>query len=390
MSKRKLWTKLVQPSVNDKSNFHSLASSVERGSTVIFPDVSSLRNRDWRDEAQYTYGLLGTPTVRRLERKLAMLEDAQHCILLPSGLAAIGLTMLSLLKTGDRVLLPTNSYEPASDLGRYFQSNFNIELAHYNPLQLDSVVITKNTRVLWVETPGSVSMEVADLPALCKLAHQHGVLVVVDSTWAAGISLPVFDLGADISIQALTKYQSGGSDVMMGSIVMRDKALHEQLLLTHMRFGFGVSPEDCNIILRSLPHYKLRYQAQDTSARQIASWLKKHSAIATVLHPALEGSPGHTIWRRDFSGAASLFSVIFQPHIPQVKIDGCINKLQLFRIGYSWGGSCSLAMPFEMSRIRKDWPYQGQLLRLYVGLEDTDDLIDDLNQALSILEHFQS
>lgn len=386
MSKRKLWTRLVQPDINDKSNFRSLASSVERGSTVIFQDVDSLRKRDWRDETQYTYGLLGTPTVRRLERKLAMLEDAQHCILLPSGLAAIGLAMLSLLKSGDRILLPGNAYEPASDLGRYFQGNFNIELAYYDPLQLDSVVITKNTRVLWVETPGSVSMEVADLPALCKLAHQHDVLVVVDSTWAAGISLPVFDLGADISIQALTKYQSGGSDVMMGSIVMRDKALHEQLLLTHMRFGFGVSPEDCNIILRSLPHYKLRYQAQDASARRIATWLKKHSAIATVLHPALEGSPGHDIWRRDFSGAASLFSVIFQPHISQAKIDGCINKLQLFRIGYSWGGSCSLAMPFEMNKIRKNWPYQGQLLRLYVGLEDTDDLIDDLNQALSILK----
>jgi cystathionine beta-lyase len=386
MSKRKLWTRLVQPSANDKSNFHSLASSVERGSTVIFPDVGSLRNRDWRDEAQYTYGLLGTPTVRRLERKLAMLEDARYCILLPSGLAAIGLTMLSLLKAGDRVLLPTNSYEPASDLGGYFQSNFNIELAHYNPLQLDSVVITKNTRILWVETPGSVSMEVADLPALSKLAHQHDVLVVADSTWAAGISLPVFDLGADISIQALTKYQSGGSDVMMGSIVMRDKALHEQLLLTHMSFGFGVSPEDCNIILRSLPHYKLRYQAQDASARKIASWLKEHSAIATVLHPALEGSPGHDIWRRDFSGAASLFSVIFQPHIPQVKIDECINKLQLFKIGYSWGGSCSLVMPFEMNKSRKNWPYQGQLIRLYVGLEDTADLMDDLSQALSTLE----
>src|SRR5690606_15095710 len=140
----------------------------------------------------------------------------------------------------------------------------------------------------------------------------------------------------DISIQALTKYQSGGGDVLMGSITMRDDNLHDQLLVTHMRFGFGVSPEDCNIILRSLPHYKLRYQAQDTSARKVAGWLEKHAAIAHVLHPALKGSPGHEIWQRDFTGAASLFAIVFQPQITLEQIDEFVNQLQLFHIGYSW------------------------------------------------------
>ncbi len=385
-SKPKLWTRLVRPDNSYNDNFRSLTSGVERASTIVFPDVESLRNRDWKDKSQYSYGLMGTPTTRRLERKLALLEDAAHCILLPSGLSAISLVMLGLLKSGDRILLPDNAYEPASDLARFFQGSFGIELAYYDPLNVDSITITSNTRLLWVETPGSVSMEVADLPALCQLAHQHGVVVAVDATWAAAISLPVFDLGADISIQALTKYQSGGCDVMMGSITTRDDNLHDKLLVTHMRFGFGVSPEDCNIVLRSLPHYKLRYQAQDASARKVAEWLQKQPAIAQVLHPALEGSPGHEIWQRDFTGAASLFSVVFQPRIGLEMIDRFVNHLEIFRIGYSWGGSCSLAVPFEMNKLRRKWPYIGGLVRLYVGLEETDDLIEDLEQALATLK----
>jgi cysteine-S-conjugate beta-lyase len=381
-----LWTKLVQPDNVYNPNFRSLAGSVERASTIVFPDVESLRNRDWKDKNQYSYGLIGTPTTRRLERKLALLEDAVHCILLPSGLSAISLVMLSLLKAGDRVLVPDNAYEPASDLGKFFRDSFNIELAYYDPLNPDSVVITKNTRLLWIETPGSVSMEIADLPCLSRLAHQHDIVVAVDATWAAGISLPVFDLGADISVQALTKYQSGGCDVMMGSITTRNDQLHDKLLVTHMRFGLGVSPEDCNIILRSLPHYRLRYQAQDTSARKVAGWLQQQTAIANVLHPALKGAPGHDVWQRDFTGAASLFSIVFQTHISQQSIDEFVNRLQLFHIGYSWGGSCSLAVPFEMNKLRRKWPYRGGLVRLYIGLEETGDLIADLQQALEGLD----
>lgn len=385
-SEKSRQTRLVTPEINEESSFRSLASAVERASTVVFPNVAALRKRDWRDESQYTYGLTGTPTTRRLGNKLAMIEGGEHCILLPSGLAAITLVMASLLKTGDRILLPSNAYEPAVEVARFFQKRFGIELDYYDPLDIRSVDITPSTRLLWVETPGSISMEVADLPALSKLAKTHDVLVAVDATWAAGISLAVFELGADISIQALTKYQSGGSDVMMGSIVTRDTGLHQRLSETHMQFGMGVSPEDCNIILRSLPHYKLRYESQDISARKIAGWLRNQPAIAEVLHPALDGAPGNEIWKRDFTGAASLFSIVFQPQVKQASVDRFVDQLQLFRIGFSWGGSVSLALPFEMNKIRKTWPYQGELVRLYIGLEDTDDLITDLQQALTNLE----
>jgi cystathionine beta-lyase len=385
MRKHKLWTELLQPDIDAQAAFRSLAGSIERGSTTVFPNVQSVRERNWRDTTQYGYGLYGTPTTRRLERKLTLLENGKHCLLLPSGLAAISMLLMAFLKAGDRVLMPDNAYEPALDAARLLQEKFGITLALYDPLQPDSIEFTADTRLLWVETPGSVSMEVADLPALANLAHQHGVIVAVDATWAAGIALPVFDLGADISLQALTKYQSGGSDVMMGSLVTRDDELFYRLLATHMRLGFGVSPEDCNLVLRSLPHYRLRYQSQDAAARKIAAWLQQHPAVAAVLHPALPGAPGYAVWQRDFSGAASLFSVILQPRFSQQQTDVCLDSLKLFRIGYGWGGSCSLAMPYEMQRLRDNWPHQGQLVRLYVGLEDADDLIADLEQALATL-----
>ena len=385
MRKKLSWTALVQPEIDPAAAFRSLASGVERGSTVVFPNVASVRRRDWRDPSQYGYGLYGTPTTRRLERKLTLIEDGRHCLLLPSGLAAISLILLALLKAGERVLMPNNIYEPAADAARFLQERFGIVLAFYDPLRPDMVEFDADTRLLWVETPGSVSMEVADLPALAQRAHAHGVTVAVDATWGAGLALPVFELGADISVQALTKYQSGGSDVMLGSIVTRDDALHHRLLATHMRLGFGVSPEDCNLVLRSLPHYQLRYQAQDASARRIATWLQQQPTVATVLHPALPATPGHDIWQRDFSGAASLFSLVLQPRFSQAQAEHFVDSLRLFRIGFGWGGSCSLAMPYDMQRLRRDWPHRGQLVRLYIGLEETDDLIADLAQALATL-----
>jgi cystathionine beta-lyase len=217
------------------------------------------------------------------------------------------------------------------------------------------------------------------------VAHRNKARVAVDATWGAGIALPVFELGADISIQALTKYQSGGSDVLMGSIVTRDNKLQDQLLEANTCLGLGVSPEDCGLVLRSLPHLKLRYRAQDEAARQIAAWFKKQPAVAEVLHPALPDCPGHDIWKRDFSGAASLFSVVFKPEIPQSRIDAFINALELFHIGFSWGGSVSLALPFEINGTRSDFPYEGGLVRFYIGLEDPQDLLADLDAGSILL-----
>lgn len=382
MTKKSPWTELVQPEQRQET-FNTLAISVERASTVVFKDVKSLRQRNWRNKDEYTYGLLGTPTTRKLERKLALMEDGKHCVLTPSGLAAISLTMLALLKHGDRVLIPANAYEPAAEVARLLANSFGIEWTYYDPMRPQDIEFTPNTRMLWVETPGSLTMEVADLPALAKIAHKHDALVAVDATWGVGIAMRVFELGADISIQALTKYQSGGSDVLMGSIVVRDDRLHNRLLEANTCLGLGVSPDDCALILRSLPHLKLRYEAQDKVAREIAAWFGQQAVVAGVLHPALPDSPGHDIWKRDFSGAASLFSVAFKPDISQARVDAFVDALELFHVGFSWGGNVSLALPFETGRARKDFPFEGPLVRFYIGLEEPQDLLADLKQALN-------
>jgi cystathionine beta-lyase len=381
----KLATKIAKPDFNRPSQFKSLADSVDRASTIVFDSVAKMRQRDWRDKNQYTYGLLGTPTSRRLERQLAMIDGVDHALLLPSGLSAITSVMLSLLTSGDCVFLPNNVYVPALEAAKYMLQQFGVDYVLYDAMDVGNLTLTPNTKLVWVETPGSVTMEVADLKAIANIAHQHGALVAIDATWAAGISLPVFALGADIAIQALTKYQSGGSDVMMGCITTENEALYQKIISTVVTLGLGVSPEDCRLILRSLPHYRLRYQAQDLAARKIATRLTQHPAIAQVLHPALEGSPGHEVWRRDFSGAASLFSVVFKAHISQTQIDQCVESLDLFHLGFSWGGAVSLVVPYTLNQMQPAYSYEGCLVRFYIGLEDADDLMLDIEQAFSTL-----
>ena len=378
-------TRLAQPEFAENTQFKSLADSVERASTVVFDTAEKLRQRNYKDKKQFTYGLLGTPTSRRLERQLVAIDMVEHAILFPSGLSAISTTMLALLKSGDRALLPSNVYAPALEVAKYLQQQFGVEFALYDPMNLATIVITPNTKLMWVETPGSVTMEVSDLPALIKLAHDNNVLVAIDATWAAGIALPVFELGADISIQALTKYQSGGSDVMMGCMTTANDAIYHKILETTVSLGLGVSPEDCRLIFRSLPHYALRYHAQDVAARQIANWLTQHPAVSRVLHPAIAGSPGHEVWKRDFTGAASLFSIVFKADVSQSKIDQCVESLTLFHLGFSWGGAVSLVVPFTRNQMNLDYSYEGSLVRFYIGLEDVNDLMLDIEQAFKLL-----
>lgn len=379
------WTRLVQPKFSEADNFKSLACSVERASTVVFDSVDKLRSRNWRDRAQYTYGLLGTPTSRRLERELAALDGVEFAVLFPSGLAAISGALLALVKRGERVLMPRNAYQPGQAAARWLQAQYGIELGLYDAMRPETLQFTDNTRLLWVETPGSVTMEVADLPALAARAHQHGAWVGVDATWAASIALPVFERGADFAVQALTKYQSGGSDVLMGSLTTDDAELYHRIAETAVLLGSGVSPEDCALVLRSLPHYALRYRAQDEAARQVATWLAAQPEVAEVLHPALPGAPGHDVWRRDFAAAASLFSVVFEPAFSQAQVDRFVEALQLFHLGFSWGGAVSLAVPYTHEQLPLPYAGGGCLVRFYVGLEQPDDLIRDLKQALASL-----
>jgi cystathionine beta-lyase len=388
MTERKsLQTTLVRTDYKPPQGFSAFPTSIHHASTVLFESVAALRSRNWQDKTAYTYGLHGTPTSFTLEARLAEIEDGKHCVLAPSGLAAIAMVDFALLKSGDDVLIPDNVYNPNRELGNWLAKDFGITARYYGA-QIGAGIaemIQSNTRLVWTETPGSVSMEVPDIPAICRAAHDKGVLVALDNTWSAGLAFRAFDHGVDIVMQALTKYQSGGSDVLMGAVITRDKALNHRLELAHMRLGFGVSMDDAYLVLRGLPTMKLRLDAHDASARKIAAWLKNRPEMHKVLHPAFSDCPGHEIWKRDFSGAGGLFSVIFDERYSEAQTDRFIEALKLFKIGFSWGGANSLCVPYRIQSMRKNWNDKGQLIRLNIGLEDPSDLIADIEQALSIL-----
>lgn len=387
MAKKTLQTQLIHTDYKAPQGFDAFPSAIHHASTVLFKDVAAMRGGDWKNKNSYNYGLHGTPTTFTLEARLAEIEGGTHCLLAPSGLAAISMIDLGLLKSGDDVLLPDNVYNPNRELGRWLSQDFGITARHYDPMIGAGIaeLMQPNTKLVWTESPGSVSMEVPDLPAICKAAHDGGALVALDNTWSAGLALRGFDLGVDIVMQALTKYQSGGSDVLMGAVITRDQALNDRIAMAHMRLGMGVSGDDAYLVMRGLPTMKLRFETHDAGARKVAAWLKARPEITRVLHPAFEDCPGHEFWKRDFTGAGGLFSVVFDPKYTEAQTDRFVDSLELFGLGYSWGGANSLVMPYRIQAMRRDWTDQGILVRFNIGLEDTDDLIADIEQALGKL-----
>ena len=385
--KKSLQTQIIHTDYEAPEGFAAFPTAIHHASTVLFKDVAALRSGQWKDKNAYTYGLHGTPTTFTLEARLAEIEGGLHCLLAPSGLAAIAMADFALLRSGDDVLLPDNVYNPNRELGTWLARDFGITARYYDPLIGTGIaaLLQDNTKLVWTEAPGSVSMEVPDLPAICKAAHDRGALVALDNTWSAGIALRAFDHGVDISMQALTKYQSGGSDVLMGALITRDRALNDKLALAHMRMGMGVSPDDAYLVMRGLPSMTLRFEAHDAGARKVAAWLKARPEISKVLHPAFEDCPGHATWQRDFTGAGGLFSVLFDARYTEAQTDRFVDSLALFGLGYSWGGANSLVMPYRIQGMRRNWPDAGILVRFNIGLEDTDDLIADLERALALL-----
>ncbi|WP_399682310.1 cystathionine beta-lyase [Xenophilus sp.] len=385
-------TGLIHHPYTPPDSFAAPQPGVFKASTVFFKDVAAMRARDWRSKAGYTYGLHGTPTTFLLEERLATLEGGTACLLVPSGLAAISLVSLALLKRGDEVLIPDNAYGPNKALATGELANFGITHRLYDAMDPADLAgkLSERTRLVWLEAPGSVTMEFPDLPALVAACRARGVTTALDNTWGAGLAFDPFALGADVSVHALTKYPSGGGDVLMGSVVTRDDALHLKLKLTHMRLGFGVGANDVESLLRSLPSLPLRYAAHDRAARELARWLEGREEIAQVLHPALEDSPGHAHWRAlcgERGLAAGLFSVVFDERFGTEAVDGFCDSLALFRLGYSWGGPVSLVVPYDIGLMRdagvSRWPHKGTLVRFSIGLEDVDDLRADLAQALA-------
>jgi cystathionine beta-lyase len=367
---------------------------VFKASTVFFPNVHALRTQEWKDKSGYTYGLHGTPTTFTLEERIATLEGGRFCVLAPSGLSALSLVDMAFLNAGDEVLLPDNAYGPGKAFAEGDLARWGITHRFYDPMNPADLAaqISPTTRLVWLEAPGSITLEFPDLLALVaviratNVGRQRPIVSALDNTWGAGVAFNAFELGIDVSMQALTKYPSGGADVLMGSVVTRDPALHEALLLCHMRLGLGVSANDTELVLRGLPTVALRYAAQDSATRELAHWMQGQPGVAAVLHPALPNSPGHAAWARNASAAACLFSAVFDERFSQAQIDAFCDSLQRFKLGWSWAGPISLCAPYNVPSIRtRPWPHRGGLVRFAIGLEAVDDLKADLQAALYTL-----
>ena len=394
-----LTTALIHHPYMPPAGFAAPQPGVFKASTVIFPNVAAMRHFEWKDKTAYTYGLHGTPTTYLLEERLCTLEGGLQCMLTPSGLAAIANVALSLLKTGDEVLIPDNAYGPSKALAEGELKAWGILHQFYDPLKPQDLAarISERTRLVWLEAAGSVTLEFPDLCELVRVCKARSVLTALDNTWGAGMAFAPFDLvpgvspalGVDIVVHALTKYPSGGGDVLMGSVVTRDAALHMKIKLTHMRLGLGVGANDVEAVLRALPSLALRYRTHDAATRELARWCQTRPEFAQVLHPALPDSPGHAHWCKlcspGLGRAAGLFSVLFDPRYKQAQIDAFCDALKLFKLGYSWGGPMSLVVPYDLAAMRSVWPEYlrpGTLVRFSIGLEAVVDLQADLEQAL--------
>ncbi len=362
---------------------------VHRGSTVLQPSCETrIENSKRRFERVMTYGTQGGPTHYALEDMVAGIEGGTHCTIVGTGLAAVAVPLLAFLKAGDRCLMPDSAYGPARSLAEGLMTGWGIETVFYDPVISAAgleALWTPNTRVLYLESPGSHTFEMQDVPALAAVARRHGAVTMIDNTWGIHHFQP-FAKGCDVSIQALTKYVGGHSDILLGSVTVASEKHHLAIRAAASAMGHYASPDDCWLALRGARTMAVRLAHQEKAALEVARWLGARPEVARVLHPALPEDPGHAIWKRDFTGAPSLFGVAFQPRYTGPDIFAFIDRLKLFGIGASWGGFESLALPTNLAVTRTaTTPPAEQVVRLHIGLEEVADLIADLQASLEAL-----
>lgn len=379
----------VSPPAISEDGYVSLTTPVHRASTIAFPDVASYANRAERGPDGYSYGLGGTPTTKQLEATISVLEDANGTLLLASGQAAIMLVFLSVLKPGDTILIPDCTYPPVRSFCKSFLAERGIGHRVYNPDWSAAEIgdlMDATVKLLWVETPGSTTMEMVDVAALVAIAHAKGVLVGCDNTWATPLNYKPLAHGVDFVVEALTKYAGGHSDVLMGSVSLRDDGWYRTLRATMGMMGLGVSPDDCVLVLRGLETMPLRLRHAEKTALDFARRIAETISPQLVLHPALPHSPSHALWARDFAGASGVFSIVI-PEKSEPAVIEQINAAKTFSIGASWGGTHSLLAPMSVASDRSfpKLEHGGTILRISIGLEDPVDLWADIGAIIKAI-----
>lgn len=379
-------TQCVHHPKPNTEGFDSFAVPIYRASTIVFPDAQSYRTRVSRSPDGYSYGLTGTPTTRVLEANLSSLHGAERSIIVPSGQAAITAVMLTVLKAGDHVLVPDNVYPPVKQFAREMLKPLGVNVDIYDPMDLAALrhaIIAGTTRLVWVEAPGSTTMEVCDLPAISAMAREAGALVGCDNTWASPLLCKPLSLGADFATEALTKYVGGHSDLLLGSISFRDFDVYSRVRRQLANLGVGVSPDDCALALRGLETMPIRLERAGRVAKEFAERLADLIGADAVLHPALPSSIGHRFWKRDFKGSSGVFTLRLN-NADQIKLDEALDRLSVFAIGASWGGTRSLVAPMTLAgeRTFQTMEERTVFLRVSIGLESPSDLWDDLRSFL--------
>jgi cystathionine beta-lyase len=392
-SKRGFRTRLSHTGRADKHSHGFVNPPLLRGSTVLYPTMALRRElAAKRGERVLTYGLGGGETHWALQDVIAEVEGGTHCAIVCSGLAAVTTPLLAFLKAGDHCLMPDSVYGPARNFAESVLKRFGVETTFYDPLIDEAgaaALMRPNTTVMYTESPGSHTFEVQDVPALARVAHARGAKVLMDNTWGIHHFQP-FKHGVDVSIQAATKYPAGHSDILIGSVTVNSEQDWHTLHATTRALGQYASPDDCWLTLRGLRTMGVRLAHQMDAGIEVAHWLSKRPEVAQVLHPALPGAPGHEIWKRDFTGACSLFGVVMKPEFSPASTDAFIEALELFGIGASWGGYESLALTTTgaITRTASSSKFVGPLVRLHIGLEDVPDLLADLEQGLKVMREF--
>lgn len=383
MTKKKQDTLVVTAGRNPEANFGIVNPPVYHASTVLYPTLEAVKTRS----QPVTYGRRGTPTTFALQDAIAELEGGYKSALTSSGLSAVTTALLAFLKAGDHLLMVDSVYQPSRHFCDSVLKRYGIDVEYYDPLIGAGIekLVRPETKVIFTESPGSVTFEVQDIPAIAEVAHRHGARVLLDNTWASPLYFKPFEHGVDVSIQAVTKYLCGHSDVMMGSITTTEEAWRE-MLDTHGAIGQCAAPDDVYLVLRGIRTLSTRLERHMKTGIALAEWLGKRPEVTRVLHPALPGCPGHEIWKRDFTGACGLFSIELEP-CQEKALAAFLDGLELFGMGYSWGGFESLVIPQYPKKMRTatEWTADGQILRFHAGLEDIDDLIADLEAGFERL-----